>query len=38
VEVAALISDEIFGLIYRCNVQTGYVGAGFGEACGDALS
>jgi hypothetical protein len=37
VETATFVPHEIRGLIYRCNVQAGHVGAGFGEARGDAL-
>jgi hypothetical protein len=37
VETATFVLDQIPGLIYRRNVQAGHVGAGFGEACGDAL-
>jgi hypothetical protein len=38
VETAPFVLHETFGFIYRCYVQAGHVGAGFGEAYGDALS
>jgi hypothetical protein len=37
VETAPFITHQVPGLIYRCDVQAGHVGAGFGEAYGDAL-
>ena len=37
VELAALVPDEVSGLVHRFDVERGHVCAGFGEARGDAL-
>jgi hypothetical protein len=37
VETAPFVLHETFGFIYRCDIQAGHVGAGFGETHGDAL-